>query len=225
MLKKLLSACVAFTMLSLGAANLQFYTGGDKPWTQKDEVWTSPDLRSLAAGKPESWLELEVEGPCTVSFKLSMDSDSFQDSVPCNGGWLGLSIYSDEDWFGWSSGSGNYFAENSIKLYERGTHFVRWEISSSGYGDSVYGQDICKVKDVVVTPAPSSILVKFNPNGGSGSVVTNRFSTVDAAYDDIPTPTYYGCEFLGWFTEPIGGYPLYEGSQVRFDDPTTYYAH
>ena len=225
MKKELLSVCTAFAVLALGAADLRFYTGGDKPWTQKDGVWTSPDLKSLAAGKPESWLELEVEGPCTVSFKLSMDSDRFQNPIPCSGGWLGLSIYSDEDWFGWSSGSGNYFAENSIKIYESGTHFVRWEISSSGYDDSVYGQDICKVKDVVVTPAPSSIMVKFNPNGGSGSVVTKRFSTVDASYDDIPTPTYYGCEFLGWFTEPIGGYPLYEGSQVRFDDPTTYYAH
>lgn len=68
---------------------------------------------------------------------------------------------------------------------------------------------------------PSSYIITFNANGGT---VTPTSAPTDASYKltSLPTPTYTGYKFNGWFTAATGGTEI--TTETVFDKNSTIYA-
>ena len=66
--------------------------------------------------------------------------------------------------------------------------------------------------------------VTFDANGGSCAVATARFA-MGAWYNTLPTATWAGHVFLGWWTAAEGGMRVYENSTVDATAWRTLYAH
>ena len=64
--------------------------------------------------------------------------------------------------------------------------------------------------------------ITFNTNGGECSVKKAEYSR-GTVLDELPTPTLYGIDFLGWYTEKDGGERVQPGISVTED--MTLYAH
>lgn len=64
--------------------------------------------------------------------------------------------------------------------------------------------------------------VTFNANGGTVSPTT-RTVNHGAAVGELPTPTYTGHTFNGWFTESTGGSQISASTTITYD--VIYYAH
>ena len=62
--------------------------------------------------------------------------------------------------------------------------------------------------DFTWTPAPESMTVSFNMEGGSGTLGPLAYDPGDV-YGDLPVPSREGCTFLGWY---------YNGTQVEGGD-------
>lgn len=69
-----------------------------------------------------------------------------------------------------------------------------------------------------------TVSVRFNPNGGSGSV-TSRTYTIGKSYGSLPSgPTKVGYSFDGWYTSSSGGSKIYTSTTVSAST-TNLYAH
>ncbi len=66
--------------------------------------------------------------------------------------------------------------------------------------------------------------VTFDPNGGTVTP-TGKDVTYDAQYGELPTPTYAGYTFQGWFTAATGGDAVTADSTVAITEDQTLYAH
>ena len=66
--------------------------------------------------------------------------------------------------------------------------------------------------------------VRLAPNGGtvSPSSVT---AAAGGVYGELPVPARKGCEFAGWYTEPIGGEPVTADTPVTRTADHALYAH
>ena len=70
----------------------------------------------------------------------------------------------------------------------------------------------------------NSYSLSFNSNGGSvGS--TSKTITFDSTYGDLPSPTYEGYIFTGWYTSPDGGSLVESSTTVTGTSDQTLYAH
>ena len=74
---------------------------------------------------------------------------------------------------------------------------------------------------VVNGPAVQEYAITFDANGGSVSPVS--VTTKDGKLESLPTPTYDGYTFLGWYTEETGGEKV--TTDTVFTKDTTIYAH
>lgn len=70
----------------------------------------------------------------------------------------------------------------------------------------------------------SSCTVTFNANGGSVSP-SSKTVTLGQAYGTLPTPTYSGRTFVGWFTSSSGGSQVTASTTVTNASNHTLYAH
>ena len=66
--------------------------------------------------------------------------------------------------------------------------------------------------------------VTFDSNGGS-VVQTSKTVTYGATYGSLPTPTWDGHVFDGWFTEALGGVQVSELTQVEISADIAIHAH
>ncbi len=66
--------------------------------------------------------------------------------------------------------------------------------------------------------------VTFNANGGT-TPTASKTVTYDSTYGELPTPTYEGYEFLGWFTAQENGTEVKDTTKVTLSDNQTLYAH
>ena len=66
--------------------------------------------------------------------------------------------------------------------------------------------------------------VTFNANGGSVSP-TSRKIAYDATYGELPTPTWTGHSFSGWYTDPTGGSKIDKTTTLSRTENHTLYAH
>ena len=80
---------------------------------------------------------------------------------------------------------------------------------------------ICGYERQVTPPVGTEFTVNFNANGGS--VSTASATTKDGKLESLPTPTYDGYTFLGWYTEETGGDEV--TTDTVFTKDTTIYAH
>ena len=85
------------------------------------------------------------------------------------------------------------------------------------------GAKLTYIKDnEVVSPGTVTYTITFNANGGTvatESAVTNEAGKLA----ELPTPTYSGYTFKGWFTASTGGERV--TANTEFIEPTTIYAH
>lgn len=70
----------------------------------------------------------------------------------------------------------------------------------------------------------TSKTVTLNPNGGSVDK-TEIECTIGETYGELPTPTYEGYVFLGWFDSAEEGNLVTGDTEFTKDSPTTLYAH
>lgn len=70
----------------------------------------------------------------------------------------------------------------------------------------------------------TSKTVTLNPNGGSVDK-TEIECTIGETYGELPTPTYEGYVFLGWFDAEEEGNIVTGDTEFTKDSPTTLYAH
>lgn len=103
-----------------------------------------------------------------------------------------------------------------------GYNFTNWTSTSGNLENNTFQMGD---SDSTVTAnfTPKSFSITFNPNGGvveTGSKIVNY----DDAYGELPTPTYEGYEFKGWFTEVDGGTEVKSETKVDLSDNQTLYA-
>ena len=75
--------------------------------------------------------------------------------------------------------------------------------------------------EVVNGPAVQEYAITFDANGGS--VTPSSATTTDGKLTSLPTPTYDGYDFLGWYTEKDGGEKV--TNNTVFTENSTIYAH
>ncbi len=104
-----------------------------------------------------------------------------------------------------------------------GYNFTKWTASTGtldgneftmGDGDST----------VTANYEAKTFSVTFNANGGETSTASKTV-TYDSTYEELPTPTYEGYEFLGWFTTQEGGNQILSTTKVALSGNQTLFAH
>ncbi|MCI8497938.1 MAG: hypothetical protein HFG33_00855, partial [Bacilli bacterium] len=130
---------------------------------------------------------------------------------------------------------GTYTGSTSLDLYygastnintpnKVGYNFTNWTNTGSGsITGTTYTMGIGN-STLRANYTPKTYSVTFNANGG---VTTTESKTVtyDSTYGDLPTPTYSGYRFLGWFTAATGGTEVVSSTQVSLTSNQTLFAH
>ena len=95
--------------------------------------------------------------------------------------------------------------ESKIFIPSRSGHeFLGWYTAKTGGAKVTATTEVTGDVTYYAQWTPKSYTITFNANGGS---VTPAFKMVDycKTYGTLPTPTWGGHEFLGWFTAKTGG--------------------
>ena len=131
----------------------------------------------------------------------------------------------------------NYVAEEQLEhTHTYGTEWksdadTHWHECSCGEKADIaahsYDNDqdstcnICGYERQITPPVSQEYTVTFDANGGS--VSTASTTTKDGKLESLPTPTYDGYDFLGWYTQKDGGEKV--TTDTVFTKDTTIYAH
>lgn len=131
----------------------------------------------------------------------------------------------------------NYVAEEQLEhTHTYGTEWksdadTHWHECSCGEKTDIaahsYDNDqeaecnICGYERQITPPVSQEHTVTFDANGGS--VSTASATTKDGKLESLPTPTYDGYTFLGWYTQKDGGEKVI--TDTVFTENTTIYAH
>ena len=104
-----------------------------------------------------------------------------------------------------------------------GYNFTNW-IASSGAinGNQFTISNANATLTANYTAKPYS--VTFNPNGGT-TPTASKTVTYDSTYGELPTPTYEGYTFLGWYTDLNGGTRVTATTKITITDNQILYAH
>jgi len=120
---------------------------------------------------------------------------------------------------------GNYWSStpNSVTFdYAWGLSFNSSNIGRGNSFDRSGGRSVRPVRGFATTPA-MMVTITFNANGGTVSPSSLSY-VANGTYNSLPTPTYTGHTFTGWYTEANGGTQVANSSSVPASD-TTLYAH
>jgi len=98
--------------------------------------------------------------------------------------------------------------------------FIEWRLDNKKYDfNKVVTKDITLKayyeKEVYYT-------LTYNPNGGTVTPTSKELKKLDK-YGTLPTPTYTGYTFIGWYTSANGGTAVNSGTTINGN--TTIYAH
>lgn len=153
----------------------------------------------------------------SASFVLKVESESYTVTFNANGGSVGTSNksviygstygtlptptrtgYTFEGWYISNSGGSQVTSSTIVNTSANHTLYARWT-----------------VKNYTVT---------FNANGGSCSASSKRV-TYGSTYGTLPTPTWAGYTFAGWYTASSGGSLVTSSTAVNIIRNQTLYAH
>ena len=151
--------------------------------------------------------------PLTVSFKANGGSGQMN---PITGKNIDSSFTLDSNQFtctgysfaGWTNELGTVFADGASVS---GASF--WDGSSWSFKSDLYAVWTQNVYTVT-----------FNANGGSVDTPSASV-TYGETYGTLPTPTWTGHTFDGWYTDSTGGSRRNEGTRVSITSDETLYAH
>ena len=121
----------------------------------------------------------------------------------------------------WSITSGGSYASISASgvLTANGTATQRSVTIQASYTQN----GTTKTATKTVTISTKSVTISFNGNGGTASIASSSY-TAYGPYGELPTATYTGYMFAGWFTEASGGTQVTTASTVPAT-ATTLFAH
>ena len=129
----------------------------------------------------------------------------------------------------------------SIKVRYSGMYGELPNVMKDGYNfDGWYVTDPASKKEYKVTKSTivtiaadhtlmakwslTKIMITFDANGGTVST-TSKTVTFNGTYNDLPTPTRTGYDFLGWYTDETTGTQVTATSKVTATKNQTLYAH
>lgn len=115
-----------------------------------------------------------------------------------------------------------YGASIDLGIPEKvGNTFTNWTINGSISSSDTITMGIEQV-DAVANFKPNEYSITFNANGGIVDV-ESKTVTYGLTYDDLPTPTYEGFIFKGWYTQEVGGEKISSNSIVSITADVTLY--
>ena len=166
-------------------------TGGDANWARQG----NGTLRSGAIGdSEETWLQTTVSGPGSIGFWWMSSSEENYDKLIFSIDGVekaNISGYDyDEDRWLW----------NRMDVTGAGTHTLRWTYRKDDTGLDGYDQGFVKGVEWTV----KQYKLTYNANGGSVSPASKMVGYCKT-YGTLPTPTWAGHTFQGWFTAKSGG--------------------
>ena len=141
-----------------------------------------------------------------------------------------------------ADGLHNYNNKEYLNITKTGRHAIKnaeWECNS-GCTDSsktfdqtvntYTSSDFCNTTngnctvELGVNWEYDNYTVTFDPNGGTVSPTTKEV-TYNSTYGELPTPTYEGHKFNGWYTSKTGGTKITSTTKVTITANQTLYAH
>ena len=133
-----------------------------------------------------------------------------------------------------NANGGTYSGETTQSMYydstntlnvpvKTGYNFANWSATSGTINGNNFTIGNGNAT-ITANYTPKNFSVTFNPNGGTTST-GSKTVTYDATYGTLPTPTYVGYEFLGWFTTTSGGTQVTSSTKVSITGNQTLFAH
>ncbi len=187
--------CTSNTATHVDHGNTSYYKTSSGSWT---DCPNSGDFRIKA------YTDDVVEVNVTVSFDPNGGTVSPTSKSVTVGSTYGdlptptRTGYTFDGWYTASSGGSKVTASTTVTTTSNHTLYAHWT-----------------AKQYTVT---------FNANGGSVST-TSKTVTYDSTYGDLPTPTWTGYTFDGWYTASSGGTKITSSTKVTTASNHTLYAH
>ena len=219
-MKKLMTiACVLWGAMAIADFNsalyctdLTFTTGGDAEWLeQSDEVKSGiTALRSGDVSDGQStWLETTVSGSGMISFWWKVSSENSYDI---------LSVEIDGNQKDNICGTGGNWTLKGVPVFGNGEHVVRWMYEKDG--SVTDGQDCGWLDSVSWTPAPESMTITFETNGGKA--LDPEVVAPGATYGELAVPEHDTLTFLGWYLDDALTQGVSDEDIIPFVDATLY---
>ena len=196
---------------ALDCTSLTFTTGGDADWfKQSDDVKVgTAALRSGAITDSQAtWLETTATNAGTVSFWWKVSSESWSDylEVSVDGEQKAMIDGEDDDW-----------TRRSLVVAAGQT--IQWRYLKDGSESD--GSDCGWLDGVEFMPAPKSMKITFETNGGDAIAPTNV--TPGTLYGDLPIPEKVGDDvFVGWYLDEELTARAWNDDLVAYSNATLY---
>jgi len=197
---------------ALDCPGLTFTTGGDAEWFEQSDTKVGESaLRSGGISHSQStWLETTVSGSGMISFWWKVSSEA----VPCDF----LRVEVDDDQKDKIGGMGGDWMLKTVPIFGDGEHIVRWTYAKDS--SATFGQDCGWLDSVTWTPAPESMTITFETNGGEE--LEPEILEPGATYGELPAPTHETLEFIGWYRDAGLTQRAEEDDIIPFVDATLY---
>ena len=143
------------------------------------------------------------------------NAKSYKVTLNANGGTCGSSSFNVL--------YGSNYSGLGVSIYRSGYTFGGWYTSTT-YATKVDVNTICTTAGDHTLYAKWNVTITLNANGGS-CTSTSRTVTLGKTYGTLPTPTYNGHDFAGWYTAKTGGTRIETGTVVTAASAKTLYAH
>ena len=132
----------------------------------------------------------------------------------------GFKVFYNSKWYGNDSTVTSQYHNDFLMEENKGN----CSLTTADAGEYIFALNTSTMNISVTYPSVNTYTVTFNANGGS---VTTASMTVTngSQYGELPTPTYTGYTFDGWYTLQSGGTKIESTSTVNLTGDTTLYAH
>jgi uncharacterized repeat protein (TIGR02543 family) len=107
-----------------------------------------------------------------------------------------------------------------------GFAFGGWFLADDFHGAAVTTQTIVELAntDLYAKFTPKSFNISFDKNGGEGTT-ESRWVEFGGEFGELPTLAKEGCDFVGWFTQRVGGTQILPESRLGTAEDLVLYAH
>lgn len=132
------------------------------------------------------------------------------------------------------TGNGSYCYGATVPIdadLAGGYEWSKWKDETNGtsytaqtYRYTIPANKTTQTIELVAEGKPKTFTVVFDANGGSSSSTTSKTVTFGETYGTLPTATYQGYTFNGWFTSKTEGVQIKASTKFSNTEDTTLYA-